>query len=291
MTANAIAISVLAAYLAIAAGLIFWQAYCAKAGPMAWFLYAAERIVCGLLWRVRAVSPDGQPARCPFPADSGALIVANHRSPADPVILWQNHHMASPAGEIRMIRFLMAREFYNMRGLRWFYRAMKSIPVTRGGQDVAAVRQTLAELKDGHLVGIFPEGGINHGPPGLKEAGPGVAFLALNTNAPVYPVYIDGSPVGPTLVTSIFRRARTRLVYGPPIDLSQFRGQRKSPELLHEITETIMTAIAQLGGVPYSGAAPPVRHRSAPRKDIPAAVDNHQQGNGTSTSSRIRSRH
>ena len=257
MTADAIGVSALGGYFAIAAGVIIWQAVRAPAGPMIWWLYVAERLVCGLMWRVRSLCAEGRPRRCPFPADSGALIVANHRSPADPIVLWQNHHLGTGTREIRPIHFLMAREFYNVRWLTWFYRAMRAIPVTRDGHDIAAVRTALAELKEGHWVGIFPEGGINHGPPGLKEANPGVAFLALNTQSPVYPVYIAGAPVGTSLVRSIFRMARTRLIYGDPIDLSPYRGQRKTPELLGEVTELIMNTIAELGGVKYLADSSP----------------------------------
>ncbi|HEX6985718.1 MAG TPA: lysophospholipid acyltransferase family protein [Planctomycetaceae bacterium] len=255
MTADQAAIAALCLYAAVAAAAVAWQAWRCPSGPMIWWLFVAERLACGLLWRVRGVGPDGRARRCPFPQDSGALIVANHRSPADPVLLWQNHHLAGSARRVRPIGFLMAREFYDNRWLNWFYRAMRAIPVTRGGNDAAAVREALRCLKAGDLVGLFPEGGINHGPPGLKAANPGVAFLALSTDAPVYPVYIDGSPVGTTMVNSVLRSARVRLIYGDPIDLSAYRGRKKSQELLREVTDLVMNAVARLGGVEYAGTA------------------------------------
>lgn len=255
MTSEHVAIVTLCLYAMIAVAVVVWQAWSCPAGPMIWWLYAGERLASGLLWRVRGRNATGRARRCPFPIDSGALIVANHRSPADPIVLWQNHHLATPKRRIRPISYLMAREYYDDRRLTWFYRAMKAIPVARDGQDSTAVRQALKHLKAGDLVGIFPEGGINHGPPGIMPANPGVAFLALSTDAPVYPVYIDGSPVGTTMVNSVLRTARTRLIYGDPIDLSAYRGEKKSQELLHEVTDLIMTTLADLGGVTYAGTA------------------------------------
>jgi 1-acyl-sn-glycerol-3-phosphate acyltransferase len=258
MTRDEAAIAALCLYAAAAIGSIAWQAFRCPEGPMIWWLYVAERLACGLLWGVRGVGLDGRSKRCPFPNESPALIVANHRSPADPIVLWHNHHLGDPQRRLRPVSFLMAREFYDVRALTWFYRAMRAIPVNRDGRDMSAVRQAIAKLKAGDLVGIFPEGGINHGPPGLKSANPGVAFLALSTDAPVYPVYIQGSPVGTNMVNSVLRPARVRLIYGEPVDLSAFRGRKKTPELLAEATDVIMNAVATLGGVTYAGteAAP-----------------------------------
>lgn len=257
MTPDHAAIAALCLYAAVAAAAVLWQMFRCPAGPMIWSLYAGERLVCGLLWRVRGRSVDGRSRRCPFPQDGPALIVGNHRSPADPMVLWQNHHLAGPARRVRPISFLMAREFYEDRRLTWFYRAMRAIPVNREASDTGAVRQALSHLKAGDLVGIFPEGGINHGPPGLRAANPGVAFLALSTDAPVYPVYIDGAPVGATMVSSVLRSAKARLVYGDPVDLSAYRDRRKSQELLREVTDLIMNAVAGLGGVTYAGTPGP----------------------------------
>lgn len=253
MTPELAAIATLAAFALVAAAVVAWQAWRNPSGPMIWWLYVAERLACGLLWRVRGCSKEGRSQRCPYPENTGALIVANHRSPADPILLWQNHHLASRGRTIRPISFLMAREYYDNRWLNWFYRAMRAIPVARNGSDSQAVRDAMRRLKAGELVGIFPEGGINHGPPGVAEGNPGVAFLALSTDVPVYPVYIAGSPVGTTMVNSVLRAARARLIYGEPIDLSDYRGRKKDPALLREVTERIMTAVADLGGVSYTG--------------------------------------
>lgn len=253
MYADTAAIAALCLYVVVAAVCIAWQARRCPAGPMIWWLFVAERLVAGLLWRVRWTDREGRPQRCPFPPESGALIVANHRSPIDPMVLWQNNHLAEPTRQVRPISFLMAREFYENRWLNWFYRAMRSIPVTRDGSDHGAVRDALHHLKDGDLVGLFPEGGINKGPPGIKSANPGVAFLALNGRAPVYPVYIAGAPARDSLVRAVFVPSRVRLIAGEPIDLSAYRGRPKNQELLREVTDLVMNAVAELGGVTYEG--------------------------------------
>ena len=51
-------------------------------------LYVVNRLYCILRCHWRANR------RCPFPDDGPALIVANHRSPVDPMLVWMNHHLA-----------------------------------------------------------------------------------------------------------------------------------------------------------------------------------------------------
>ena len=212
----------------------------------------------GWLWHARRNRP------CPFPrgpsrpagggedrSPTAALVVANHTSPGDPMLLWSGH--ADRPEQIRPIAFLMAKELYDVPKLRWFYDALDTIPVARAGRDTAAVKTALKRLKGGGLVGIFPEGGINHDPDALRPAVPGAAFLALATDAPVFPVGIRGAPRGKNLYTSLLKPTWAELHYGDPVDLSDLRGKKKSPEVLAEATERIMRRVADLSGFAYGG--------------------------------------
>lgn len=46
--------------------------------------------------------------------------------------------------------------------------------------------------------------------------------------------------------------SRVRVIYGTPIDLSPWQGQRKSQELLQILTDALMRKLADLGGVRYT---------------------------------------
>ncbi|MFN5744170.1 MAG: hypothetical protein ACK5A1_21530, partial [Planctomyces sp.] len=54
-----------------------------------------------------------------------------------------------------------------------------------------------------------------------------------------------------------FRRARVRLIFGQPLDLTPWQGRRSSPELLAEVTDHIMGSLARLGGIGYTPCARP----------------------------------
>ncbi len=210
-------------------------------GYRTWLLYGLERFYVPLMFHWRANR------RCPFPHDAPALIVANHRSPVDPLIIWMNHHLAGPNRRIRAISFLTAREYYERRSLRWLCEAMRCIPVNRDGKDTIAIRDSVRRLQAGDLVAIFPEGRINLGNRFL-DVELGIAFLALKTQVPVYPVFIHDSPQGLHMAEPFYTLSRVRLTYGEPVDLSPFYGRKKTHELLQEVTDLLMRRVAKLGG-------------------------------------------
>ena len=81
-----------------------------------------------------------------------------------------------------------------------------------------------------------------------------VAWLALRADVPVFPVFIHDSPQGESMIDPFRTRCRVRVTYGDPIDLSAYRGRRKSRELLQEVTTLLMERLAELGGVSYQGS-------------------------------------
>ncbi|MDA1165931.1 MAG: lysophospholipid acyltransferase family protein [Planctomycetota bacterium] len=251
MKSEAAAVLTLAAYFAIATCLVVRSLRRCPDGWGVWLLYVTQRLYSGLVFRWRC---DNGP--CPLPATGGGLVVANHRSPVDPMMVWTNHHLRGHAcvtsRDVRVVGFLTASEYCTIPGMRWIVRTMQSIPVDRNGQDMAPTREALRRLRNGQLVGIFPEGAINWGTR-LRVPNPGVAFLALKGRVPVYPVFIHDAPQpSDGMVRPFTHRSRVRVTYGEPIDLSAFHGQKATPELLNEVTNLIMSRLAETGGVDYT---------------------------------------
>ena len=145
---------------------------------------------------------------CTLPANGPALLVCNHISALDPLIL----QSACP----RLIRWMMAREYYDQPALRWFLRALEAIPVERGGRDLSATRRAIRALQAGHIVGIFPEGRIET----TRQIEPfqtGVALVAIKTRVPVYPAYIDGSMRGQGMLEAFIYPQQACVRFGPPV--------------------------------------------------------------------------
>ena len=145
---------------------------------------------------------------------------------------------------------MIAAEYFCNFVLRWFFNWIHSVPVTRNGRDVRAVREAIRVLKMGYVLCIFPEGGLtNAGRAGARSAKSGIALIALRSRAPVYPVAIAGGPQTNTVALAWLTPSapkRVRVTYGDPIDLSRYYDQPITRPLLEEVTRVIMGTVAQL---------------------------------------------
>lgn len=153
------------------------------------------------------------------------IIMGNHTTMLDPFML-------AAAVPKYQIRFIGKKELWKIRPFAWFANNIKAIPVDRHNTDMEAMRACMRVTREGHVLGIFPEGTRHHG--GLMtELESGVAMIALRSRVPLVPVYIAGK-------LGLFR---TLHVYvGKPIKMDDLREMGINTEtcgmLLGRITET-----------------------------------------------------
>jgi len=172
----------------------------------------------------------------PLPTTGPCIVVANHRSGVDPMLV---------AGATkRWIFSLMAREYYETRGMRWLFKKLNCIPVNRTGNDLRAMRTAMLALRAGHVVGIFPQGGIRE-PDELDVGKAGVALLAARGNAPVVPLYIHNSFASHQVFKSLFIPSRSRIYCGRALTFSSPSDKPDRAEL-EQFAADILRAIAEL---------------------------------------------
>ena len=171
-----------------------------------------------------------------LPNEGAAILVCNHTSGLDPFIL---QSVLS-----RIVIWMMATEYYNIKAMTWFFRAIDAIPVDRNGRDMASVRAGLRALREGRILGIFPEGRIETSDE-LLPFQTGVALMAIRTGVPVYPAFLDGTQRGKTMVKAFLRRNRVTVAFGPAIE---FDRSDTSREGLEAATERIKAAVERLRG-------------------------------------------
>ena len=117
-----------------------------------------------------------------------------------------------------------ASEIWNRPGQNILARLWGGIPVHRGDYDRAAVEGVLSALRGGYPLLIAPEGGRSHAP-GMRQALPGIAYIAEQTGLPVIPVGIVGTTDDFWQKASKGKRPLLEMHIGIPIQLPQVEGK------------------------------------------------------------------
>lgn len=148
-----------------------------------------------------------------IPRKGPCILAPNHISHFDPPLLGISTR--------RAVDWMAMRELFanpvSAAILNW----IGSFPVGRDKIDMPAVRTAITRLKEGRLIGVFPEGGLRTGERSVLEGAPlkpGVAALAQMTNAPVLPCVIVGSDALYDARQWLpFRRTTVWIVFGEPL--------------------------------------------------------------------------
>ena len=122
-----------------------------------------------------------------IPHEGAALVVCNHVSFVDPVILMA----VSP----RPIRFVMDHRIFRTPFISFIFRHTRAIPIAPAKEDAVMMEKAFDEvaraLDDGELVGIFPEGSIT-ATGELNPFRPGVTRILERNPVPVIPLALQG---------------------------------------------------------------------------------------------------
>ena len=172
-----------------------------------------------------------------LPANGPLLMVGNHFSFIDPATFvrfapWPVEFLG---GAVTPHAPLWTRILPFLWGYHKLYRGTGSRDALRAGEIL---------LKQGRIVGIFPEGG--NWATVLRPARPGTAFLAARTGTLILPVGLDGcTDVFPSLFRG--RRAKVTVNIGKPFGpFFTTRAGRDRRAQLDEIGHEIMRHIAEL---------------------------------------------
>jgi len=172
-------------------------------------------VLVNTLYRVRV---DGTQH---IPEEGPALLVCNHVSFMDPLLLMAN--LRRPA------RFVMYYKIFNIPLLNFVFRTAKAIPIAGQKEDPEVLRKAYEEvdaaLADGEVVCIFPEGGLTKDGE-VATFRPGVTHILHQRPVPVVPMALRGlwGSVWSRRDSMLRRarlprrfRARVELVVGEPV--------------------------------------------------------------------------
>jgi 1-acyl-sn-glycerol-3-phosphate acyltransferase len=167
------------------------------------------------------------------------LLAANHLSPYDAPLLI--------ATTPRVIYWLSIVEIFRNPLVGWFLRGVGAEPLDRGKVDTHTVRAIVRHLRNGEVVGIFPEGGVRSGTSSVLDGGDiheGIGKLAHLAQVPVVPcVVLGGSKFSRWTCWLPGARTRWAVAYGEPIFP---RGMRDRTEACNAMAAEITSAMRML---------------------------------------------
>lgn len=163
--------------------------------------------------------------------EDGPLIVyANHFSDCDVFLI--------SAVYKRVVRFMAKKSLFETPVVRKAAKAYHAFPVDRDGNDVAAIKTSFRILKDGGVLGIFPEGTrIRNG----KKSEPkgGFAMIAYKTKTAVQPIRL------------IYKRKfllfnHIQVIVGKPIAWDELGITEPSSEAYEKASRELMNKVYSL---------------------------------------------
>ncbi len=176
------------------------------------------------------------------PRQGAVLVVANHLSSGDPVLL------GTKLG--RRVVFMAKEELFRNWFSSYFVRQFGAFPVYRGKPDRDALHQANQILKQGKVLGMFPEGKRSQDS-SLQPALLGSALIAYHNGVPILPVGITGSETVHG-VGWVWHRPKLAINIGQTFYLPDV-GHSLSREQLTELTDIIMKHISELLPEKYQG--------------------------------------
>ena len=181
------------------------------------------------------------------PRAGAAILASNHLSAADWIFM--------PLKLRRRVTFLAKAEYFTgpgVKGLlqRAFFSAAGQVPIDRSSASAAedAIRTGTRILRDGRLLGIYPEG--TRSPDGRLYRGKiGVARMALEVGIPVVPVAMVYRKRHVPLIGRFL--PKVCVTFGRPLDFSRYEGLAGDRFVERSITDEIMYEVMTLSGQEY----------------------------------------
>ena len=186
-----------------------------------WFSFQLLfRILFAVWFRYRARGVEN------VPKAGGALLVINHQSFLDPFLV------GLPLE--RPVCYLARENLFRVPVVGWVLRHAYVIPVSRESPSSSSIRSAVRRLRDGYLVGVFPEGTRTRDG-SVAEFHPGFLALVRRGNVPVLPVGIAGGWQAMPRGSRWVRRSKIRVVFGrsPGLQLhNKPTGRERQDELV-----------------------------------------------------------
>jgi 1-acyl-sn-glycerol-3-phosphate acyltransferase len=195
------------------------------------------KLIFALIGKLRILRVESSAMKGPY------ILAANHISHFDPPLL--------SIANRRKIDWMAMADLFRSRIFSAWAHAIGTFSTDREKPDRASVKTALTRLRQGRVIGIFPEAGLRDGERSVLNGAPfdsGVAALAQMERAPILPCVILGSDRLYNPRNWIpFRRATVWIGFGAPIKPPPGMGKKESRlHLEHELGAAFQSLCAEM---------------------------------------------
>ncbi|MBP3950709.1 lysophospholipid acyltransferase family protein [Bacillus suaedae] len=159
---------------------------------------------------------------------NGYIVVCTHRTWIDVVAL-------GIAMKPTSLYYMAKKELFQTKLTNWLFSSLHAFPVDRKNPGPSTLKIPQRLIKQGKVVGIFPSGTRSTENVGLKR---GAFVIAKRAGVPIIPAAYKG----PNSLFGIFKREKIKVIFGDPIDLSDYDAKEDSEIALQKI-QTIFSQL------------------------------------------------
>ncbi len=170
---------------------------------------------------------------CEFPQNKGFILASNHVSDMDPVMFG----LAFP----KQIQYMAKEELFRIPVLGFIIRKLGAFPVARGKGDQGAIENAVNVVKNGGVLGIYPEG-TRYTDGKLHRAKSGAVLVASKTGGDILPACVSYGK-------RCFLRRHVTIKFGKMIPNEELAIKEQTKTELRAANKRMMCAIAELMGV------------------------------------------
>lgn len=184
------------------------------------FALSVLRLFCKVFFKYEVIGIEN------VPLEGNVIIAANHKSNLDPIFV-------ASSMTTREVAAIAKKELFDHKVLGFILKKLNTIPIDRENTGIATVKQILRAIKDGYVLGLFPEGTRVKGKE-FGQAKAGLSLFASKGKANVVPI---------SVISSYKLFSRVKIYIGEPIDMSQYFRAKLTNEDHERISEEVMQVI------------------------------------------------
>ncbi|RDY22566.1 1-acyl-sn-glycerol-3-phosphate acyltransferase [Romboutsia maritimum] len=163
-----------------------------------------------------------------IPNEGNIVIASNHKSNLDPIFI-------AAAIENREVAAIAKKELFNIKPLAFILKKLNVIPINREKPDISTIKNILKAIKDGYVLGIFPEG-TRIKEPGFGEAKAGLSLFAIKGKAQVIPI---------SIISNYKLFNRVTIYIDKPISLEEYYKVKLSTQDHEKIAQNVLEIIKE----------------------------------------------